>query len=333
VYSNCLFCDRPFGDNSAIEALPVGRRIAFDAEKGRLWVVCRRCERWNLTPLEERWEAIEQAERLFRDTRLRVSTEHVGLVKLAEGTELVRIGRPLRPEFAAWRYGDQFGRRRRKMLLIGAGAGVVVGSALTAGFATGVISMGVLGPSGHLVRMWAAARTVVRVPGRYGEIVELKREQLNEARIGRDGDGWYVQFNNPADGGRTHDFTGAEAERVAALLLTRLNATGASRSDVQESVREVENVGSADEFIRRLVAQPPLTRYAQRRHSPEGGFAMSALPRAHRLALEMAVHEEHERQLLTGELDDLERAWRAAEDVAAIADDLLLPPHIRRLQS
>jgi hypothetical protein len=25
-----------------------------------LWVVCRHCERWNLSPLEERWEAVEQ---------------------------------------------------------------------------------------------------------------------------------------------------------------------------------------------------------------------------------------------------------------------------------
>lgn len=36
----------------------MGRRLAFDGAKGRLWVVCRKCKRWNLTPLEERWEAI-----------------------------------------------------------------------------------------------------------------------------------------------------------------------------------------------------------------------------------------------------------------------------------
>lgn len=57
-------------------------------------------------PLAERWEAIERAEELYRDTRSRVSTEHVGLASLRDGTDLVRIGKPLRPEFAAWRYGD-----------------------------------------------------------------------------------------------------------------------------------------------------------------------------------------------------------------------------------
>ena len=114
MYRTCLFCSNDLGRNEAVEHFPVGRRLAFDAAKGRLWVVCRRCERWNLTPLEERWEAIEECERAFRATRLRVSTDEIGLARLKEGLELVRIGEPQRPEMAAWRYGDQFGRRRRR---------------------------------------------------------------------------------------------------------------------------------------------------------------------------------------------------------------------------
>ena len=125
MYGTCLFCTRALGRNESIESFPVGRRLAFDTAKGRLWVVCRTCERWNLSPIEERWEAIEDCERVFRDTRTRVSTEHVGLARMAEGLELVRIGAPLRPEFAAWRYGDQFGRRRRRAILYGGGAAVV----------------------------------------------------------------------------------------------------------------------------------------------------------------------------------------------------------------
>src|SRR5689334_749936 len=110
MYSTCLFCQASLGRNEAIEHFPVGRRLAYDAATGRLWVVCRKCERWNLTPLEERWEAIDDAERSYRGTRLRVSTDNVGLARLREGTELVRIGKPERPELAAWRYGDQFGK-------------------------------------------------------------------------------------------------------------------------------------------------------------------------------------------------------------------------------
>src|SRR5919112_2207462 len=138
MYSTCIFCHTALERNEAIEHFPVGRRLAFDAERGRLWVVCRRCSRWNLTPLEERWEAIEQCERLFAGTRLRASTDNVGLAKLPEGLELVRVGRPLRPEFAAWRYGDQFGRRRRVALLqAGLGLGAL-GAVLVGGAAAGV---------------------------------------------------------------------------------------------------------------------------------------------------------------------------------------------------
>jgi hypothetical protein len=36
------------------------------------------------------------------------------------------------------------------------------------------------------------------------------------------------------------------------------------------------------------------------------------------------VHEEHERRALAGELAMLELAWREAEDIAGIADNLLV---------
>ena len=68
MYSTCLFCNKELGSNEVIENFPIGRRLAYDEAKGRLWVVCRRFEKWNLTPLEERWEAIEECERFFRDT-------------------------------------------------------------------------------------------------------------------------------------------------------------------------------------------------------------------------------------------------------------------------
>src|SRR3954468_21535370 len=126
MYSTCIFCHSTLGANESVEHFPIGRRLAFDAAKGRLWVVCRRCERWNLTPVEERWEAIEECERAYRSTKLRASTDEIGLARISEGLELVRIGQPLRPEFAAWRYGDQFGKRRRRTIIRGTAVGVVV---------------------------------------------------------------------------------------------------------------------------------------------------------------------------------------------------------------
>jgi hypothetical protein len=138
MFSTCIFCHASLGANAVIEPFPVGRRLAFDPTRGRLWVVCRHCERWNLSPLDERWEAIEDCERRFRATRLRMSTDNIGLARIADGMTLVRIGTPLRPELAAWRYGDQFGRRRRHRMAQ-AGAGVTaLGAALVGGAAVGV---------------------------------------------------------------------------------------------------------------------------------------------------------------------------------------------------
>jgi hypothetical protein len=43
------------------------------------------------------------------------------------------------------------------------------------------------------------------------------------------------------------------------------------------------------------------------------------------LAVEMAVNEENERRALDDELALLEDAWKEAEEVAAIADQFMLP--------
>jgi len=42
----------------------------------------------------------------------------------------------------------------------------------------------------------------------------------------------------------------------------------------------------------------------------------------------MAAHEESERRALDGELYLLEEAWKQAEEIAAIADDMFLPASV-----
>jgi hypothetical protein len=42
---------------------------------------------------------------------------------------------PMRPEFAAWRYGDQFGRRRSKAIMMGVGGVAGAGGVLAGGIA------------------------------------------------------------------------------------------------------------------------------------------------------------------------------------------------------
>jgi hypothetical protein len=45
----------------------------------------------------------------------------------------------------------------------------------------------------------------------------------------------------------------------------------------------------------------------------------------------MALHEAQERRALEGELAALEQAWREAEEIAAIADGLLLPARVHQV--
>ena len=85
VYPTCLYCTKDLGANEVLETLPIGRRIAFDAAQGRLWVVCRSCEKWNLVPFDTRLETIDACERLFCDARLRFSTDNIGIARLREG--------------------------------------------------------------------------------------------------------------------------------------------------------------------------------------------------------------------------------------------------------
>src|SRR5579872_4699677 len=192
MYATCLFCNKPLGANEALETFPVGKRLAFDAAKGRLWVVCPHCERWNLSPLEERWEAIESAERQFRDTRRRVATDNIGLAKLREGTTLVRIGQPMRPEFAAWRYGDQFGRRRRRQVMI-AGAGVaVVGGVMIGGAVVGA-SIGsfawIFGRALTGLVRGNPEQVIAKIPGPDGKTMFVRRRHLAETMLSRSSDG------------------------------------------------------------------------------------------------------------------------------------------------
>ncbi|NNK63167.1 MAG: hypothetical protein HKO98_08120, partial [Gemmatimonadetes bacterium] len=63
----CLFCRKSFPANGRFEHLPRGRRIAYDPERGRLWLICGRCFRWSLLPVEDRDAALYELERAARD--------------------------------------------------------------------------------------------------------------------------------------------------------------------------------------------------------------------------------------------------------------------------
>lgn len=321
MYTTCLFCHGDLGSNEVLEDFPVGRRVAFDPEKGRLWAVCGRCGRWNLSPLLERWEATEACERRFRETRTRVSTEQIGLARLDEGLELVRIGRPLRPEYAAWRYGDELGRRRRRAWLVGSGLTAAGASLALGGWAAGLLAAGVAPHLLNLVTngfsLYRTQRTVARIPRPDGSRLTVRGRHLRDVRLRSDDDseaGWSLQV-------RDVSLEGSAAVRAAGTLLANINHAGASSRRVREAVRQLEDVPDPLRYFPLALDRAGEKGY---RYSP-----VSAFPKEIRLALEMAAHEEAERRALQGELAELETAWREAEEIAAIADDLLLPEAVR----
>ncbi len=347
MYTTCIHCQQPLGANESIEALPIGRRVAFDAAKGRLWVICGSCQRWNLTPFDARWEALEQCERAYRDTRVRLSTDNIGLARLADGTDLVRIGAPQLPEFAAWRYGDQFGRRRRRNLLWGTGAviggGLVVAGATAAGVAIGA-ALPVL-QIAALVSLTTNQQQALRHRVTLGDGQRVAPTgTLRILRLDVE-EGWgleagiMVPSNSAKDQARPWDIMnhqqipgvttvrGAHAMPLLRRFLPRMNRGGATDVQVRDGVALIDVAGGPDKFGAWAATQ----RQAWGRQQQQGDTGdLNHIPVAARLAFEMAINEDAERRALEGELAQLEAAWRDAESVASIADGLGLSARVER---
>ncbi len=338
VYRACLFCHADLGRNDSVESMEIGRRIAFDPIKGRLWAVCTSCGRWNLTPFEERWEAVEECERLFRTTRLRVATDNIGLAQPRWGFELVRIGAALLPEIAAWRYGSKLLSRHS----------TVAGYAQNLGVnRTTVMRLRTL-PRRHevLARIQYAG---TRVTVRYAHLPDalLMRPDRDET--------WRLQVRH--DRGISV-LEGDQAMTAARVLLTALNDGKAPESMVRIAVAKLDDAGNSHNFFGRIgalalstswgrrpllastiepqgpapersLAERLIVRLTTRSFWSRGGTGSEEktplhwIPDVDRLALEMAANEDAERKALAGELAQLEDAWREAEEIAAIADHLL----------
>ena len=354
MYTTCIFCHGDLYRNEAIEEFPVGRRLAFDGSRGRLWVVCRRCERWNLSPLETRWEAIEACERAFRDTRMRVASDNIGLAKLKEGLELVRVGDPVRQEFAAWRYGDQFGRRRKRAMLI-TGAAATAAGALVVG---GVVSLGSLWLTTRVTKTWYLKRVVLRTRNQGGAPVRVLRKHLYTSRLVPDGEGrgWGLRVDHLPGWDKRYDRAGTsswgrgrdkrdtmivhgrEAIGLAGQLMAQANRRGGRESAIRRAVRRIEHAGHPEAFLpeaadmalhafQRSAKDHPPARKIERLRKPLPG-TLAGMSESTRLAIEMATHEEAEREALEGELKELEARWREAEAIARIADNLLVPESV-----
>ena len=135
--------------------------------------------------------------------------------------------------------------------------------------------------------------------------------------------------------------TGAPAQRALGRLLVHVNRTGASEHVLGEALGRLESVDDAKSLLRGTadaIANAARARWLAetrrdwwgRTWAHEEYPGLTEFDRSLRVAMEMALHEDTERAAAEGDLAPLEAAWREAEEIAAIADNLLLPATVTR---
>lgn len=372
MYSTCTFCYAPLGSNALLETFSVSRRVAFDPRKGCLWAICRHCARWNLAPLEERWEAVDECERRFRATSLRYSSGSIGLAWLRGDVELIRVGPALRPEVAAWRYGRVLARKRS------------LGTRTVEGLATTIAQAARAVAASRRPRdpRAALAQTLLAIYGnRVLDLVHLpvsgapspsevpvavvRYRHLSRAALVRPESGTPWALRLPHDHGILA-IEGDEGVRTAARVLAVINGTerggGFSHDVIESAARKVDESAFSESYFNRVLAIALRSHWGRDANEPAGdavpsrvdalevamsdvqrlafrltgrtfwghggigsepSTALLDVPLVDRLALEMAAHEETERRALEGELEELQAAWREADEIATIADALI----------
>ncbi len=336
MFSRCLFCHREFAANETLERFPLSRKVAYDPGRGRLWAVCSSCQRWNLAPLEERWEALEELEKLTRDrARMLAQTDNISLLRTGE-MEIVRVGHAKLAEEAWWRYGRELLRRNRNYKLWTAAGiglvGVVAIAGSTAGITVGGAWWGLWRVSkvfpmlGRTMKFggtaWEGQATCTNcgsvlseIPFRQRGVLVPRPEPNNGISLTyRCPKCWFPRRHGGSPGADMGDrdagfrFEGVEAEHLLRRVLAYHHFSGATEPQIQDASRLIQDAGSARGLSVRVAAR--------RRELVD-------LDPTEAFALEIAVNEEAERRMLEMELTALEERWKQEEEIASIVDEEL----------
>jgi hypothetical protein len=324
MYRTCAFCSGSLGGDGGDSGLGVGRRLAFDSWKSRAWVICQRCGRWNLTPIDTRIETIQSLDRMAARGRVAATSDQVALVRSGP-YDLVRVGQPPRVEMAAWRYGERLKAREREKLKIvvpvtAVAVGVAIAVDVAAGGSMGVV-LGQIPSIGEAVYTGLLANRKVKIEPpicqRCGSIMVLKAKHLQHARLSHNAHhDLALLVSCPRCRSLGAEILDQDAEQALRVGLTYANLKKGKRikKKAEEAAGYVDRHGGPEAFLRSSA------RLEKTLRQMAGGEA---------LALEMAVDEQ-------AEVRELERQWRQAEEVADIADNLLLDPgveeRLRRLK-
>lgn len=298
---HCVFCNHDLGGADS--------RAAFDPWLGRLWRVCGSCRRWNVVPLEDRWETLEEYERDARDGKSRLRTEHLDLVQSTSG-QLIRVGRAPRPELAGWRYSDVLPQVAIRGGLLAWLRRLFLGMpSAPLGYDAGY---GALMSDQQLNRRWFASPFLEHAPTLTAAFLHVPLADACPAcyeplAIAP----WSFQaLRLTRDGGRpatvaTCGLCGTESaqpvERARAGLrlgLSVVNRPLRDRSLVEQAASALDRTEGPEGWLHALAAEDA---------------TLGELDTAERLALGIALDEQ-------GEAELLEEEWREAEELAQIVD-------------
>lgn len=327
MYTRCLVCSTAFEPNESLEHVPLGKRLAFDPGRGRLWAICKACKRWSLVPIEDRWEALEELERLTRDrARLLSQTDNIALLRSGP-LEIVRVGRANLTEEAWWRYGRELATRREQYKRLSLAGSVAAGAVMVGGWATGgmtLIGMWFLWGNApeavtdgaRWLRFGGAAWRGKRDCPRCGHVFRSLpyRDRAALGLFPGDEPGRLdLVYRCPRcghykDGGLR--LAGQDAERTLRRTLAYHHFAGASERRVSSATKLIQEAGSPQDLMRIVV---------------KDGRRLGDLQRTGAVALEIAANESVEQNLLEMELADLEAHWRQEEELASIIDGELTP--------
>ena len=327
MYARCLFCSSSLGKNQALEYMPQGRRVAFDAQRGRVWAVCPTCGRWNLCPFEERWEVLEECARLSMTALIQESTEEISLLRHRSGLSLIKVGAPPLAELVSWRFARSLVGRRRKFWMAIAASSLVPfvaigGAAIGGGAFAALHSVLTLrrifretskpfidwttGSGAHLQITASAARGLCYGPDQSeGTVLRVRTQNAGFQEVG--------------DG---------EAMVLLARALPLINETGGNTDSAITAAESIADAGGTEGFLASIAADGELHRRSVfgRPSSPNYGVgAIYKFPAAIRLGLEAATHMGQEDRALSGGIEGIIAEWRAAEEIAEISDGLIEP--------
>ncbi len=305
MYSRCLVCRAPFPEGKVLEYVPRGERVAYDPERGRLWLICHSCRRWSLAPLEERWEALEELERVVsggrgrsglggsRKAHLLSKTDHIALFGIGP-LEIVRVGDAEFTEETWWRYGRQLGRPRLLDLKL---------PELARRYRYGRVA-------------WRGRRECSGCGHLFTELLYSDRNIL----VVRPGDEVEGPDSTPTISLRCHrcrdihkgglHFGGSEADLTLSRVMAFEHLTAASMEQVRGAAKIIEDAGGASTLVRILTKH---------------GKSLGDLPPIGSMALEITAIEARERRDMRLELAELKFQWRQEEELAALVDDELTP--------